>query len=61
MLDKDGRMNANIRALIFRVSYAAVPPLTHFITNSTYFLWDVLTTAYIGNKDLVHSIEKKSM
>ena len=22
-------------------------------------LWDVLTTAYIGNKDLVHSIEKK--
>ncbi|SUL69853.1 Purine nucleosidase [Staphylococcus aureus] len=21
------------------VSYAAVPPLTHFITNSTYFLW----------------------
>ena len=40
------------------VSYAAVPPLTHFITNSTYFLWDVLTTAYIGNKDLVHSIEK---
>lgn len=41
------------------VSYAAVPPLTHFITNSTYFLWDVLTTAYIGNKDLVHSIEKK--
>ncbi len=41
------------------VSYAAVPPLTHFITNSTYFLWDVLTTAYIGNKDLVDSIEKK--
>ncbi|MDR4241497.1 purine nucleosidase, partial [Bacillus mycoides] len=41
------------------VSYAPVPPLTHFITNSTYFLWDVLTAAYIGNKDLVHSIEKK--
>nr|WP_276311938.1 nucleoside hydrolase [Staphylococcus haemolyticus] len=35
------------------VSYAAVPPLTHFITNSTYFLWDVLTTAYIGKPDLV--------
>ncbi|MDT0738366.1 nucleoside hydrolase [Staphylococcus haemolyticus] len=35
------------------VSYAAVPPLTHFITNSTYFLWDVLTTAYIGKADLV--------
>ncbi|UXR78239.1 MULTISPECIES: nucleoside hydrolase [unclassified Staphylococcus] len=35
------------------VSYAAVPPLTHFQTNSTYFLWDVLTTAYTGNPDLV--------
>ncbi|MGZ1666896.1 nucleoside hydrolase [Staphylococcus argenteus] len=40
------------------VSYAAVPPLTHFITNSTYFLWDVLTTAYIGKSDLVYSVEK---
>ncbi|UXR69504.1 nucleoside hydrolase [Staphylococcus sp. IVB6246] len=35
------------------VSYAAVPPLTHFQTNSTYFLWDVLTTAYTGKPDLV--------
>lgn len=35
------------------VSYAAVPPLTHFQTNSTYFLWDVLTTAYIGMPDLI--------
>lgn len=35
------------------VSYAAVPPLTHFQTNSTYFLWDVLTTAYIGLPDLI--------
>ncbi|MCD8785363.1 nucleoside hydrolase [Staphylococcus gallinarum] len=35
------------------VSYAAVPPLTHFQTNSTYFLWDVLTTAYTGCPDLV--------
>ncbi|MCS4485714.1 nucleoside hydrolase [Staphylococcus americanisciuri] len=35
------------------VSYAAVPPLTHFQTNSTYFLWDVLTTAYTGRPDLV--------
>ncbi|PHK49972.1 nucleoside hydrolase [Staphylococcus edaphicus] len=35
------------------VSYAAVPPLTHFQTNSTYFLWDVLTTAYIGKPELV--------
>ena len=33
------------------VSYATVPPLTHFITNSTYFLWDVFT--YIGKPDLV--------
>lgn len=35
------------------VIYAAVPPLTHFQTNSTYFLWDVLTTAYIGMPDLI--------
>ncbi|WP_068675199.1 nucleoside hydrolase [Oceanobacillus sp. Castelsardo] len=33
--------------------YAMVPPLVHFQTNSTYFLWDVLTTASIGNTDLV--------
>lgn len=40
------------------VSYAAVPPLTHFQTNSTYFLWDVLTTAYVGKPELVqqHSV-----
>lgn len=40
------------------VSYAAVPPLTHFQTNSTYFLWDVLTTAYVGMPELVqqHSV-----
>lgn len=36
------------------VSYAAVPPLNHFQTNSTYFLWDVLTTAYVGMPNLVH-------
>lgn len=35
------------------VSYAAVPPLTHFQNNSTYFLWDVLTTAYVGKPELV--------
>lgn len=34
-------------------SYAIVPPLTHFITNSTYFLWDVLTTASFGKENLV--------
>ncbi|WP_213406239.1 nucleoside hydrolase [Staphylococcus pasteuri] len=39
------------------VSYAAVPPLTHFITNSTYFLWDVLTTAYVGNPKLTKSVK----
>ncbi|WP_079707855.1 nucleoside hydrolase [Paraliobacillus ryukyuensis] len=33
--------------------YAAVPPLVHVETNSTYYLWDVLTTAYIGKPDLV--------
>ncbi|WP_077317935.1 nucleoside hydrolase [Virgibacillus proomii] len=33
--------------------YAMVPPLVHFQTNSTYFLWDVLTTATIGNSDVV--------
>lgn len=39
------------------VSYAAVPPLTHFFTNSTYFLWDVLTTAYVGMPKLVKSVK----
>ncbi|KKK40050.1 ABC transporter substrate-binding protein [Mesobacillus campisalis] len=33
--------------------YAMVPPLIHFSTNSTYYLWDVLTTAFVGNRDLV--------
>lgn len=33
--------------------YAMVPPLVHFQTNSTYFLWDVLTTATVGKPDLV--------
>src|SRR5699024_3057018 len=32
-------------------SYAAVPPLEHFVTNSTYFLWDVLTTLRVGNEN----------
>ena len=60
MLEQRWRMNANIRALIFRSKLCSGTTInTHFITNSTYFLWDVLTTAYIGNKDLVHSIEKK--
>lgn len=33
--------------------YAIVPPLTHYVTNSTYFLWDVLTTASFGKEELV--------
>lgn len=33
--------------------YAMVPPLVHFSTNSTYYLWDVLTTAFVGKSDLV--------
>ncbi|MFS3929283.1 ABC transporter substrate-binding protein [Priestia aryabhattai] len=33
--------------------YAACPPLEHFETNSTYYLWDVLTTASVGKPDLV--------
>jgi len=55
------QMWANERSYIgvdfLGVSYAAVPPLTHFVTNSTYFLWDVLTTAYVGKADLVRSTE----
>ncbi|MBC5636750.1 nucleoside hydrolase [Ornithinibacillus sp. BX22] len=41
--------------------YAAVPPLVHFQTNSTYFLWDVLTTATIGKEVLVKRKEVKSI
>ncbi|WP_337103939.1 nucleoside hydrolase [Paenibacillus sp. YIM B09110] len=33
--------------------YAVCPPLTYMETNSTYYLWDVLTTAALGNPDLV--------
>ncbi|AJY75302.1 nucleoside hydrolase [Paenibacillus beijingensis] len=35
--------------------YAMVPPLVHFATNSTYYLWDVLTTVIIGRPGLVRS------
>jgi len=41
--------------------YAMVPPLVHFETNSTYYLWDVLTTATIGNDKLVKTKEVKSI
>lgn len=40
--------------------YAIVPPLVHFQTNSTYFLWDVLTTLTFGNNDLVSTKIVKS-
>ncbi|MGG3446583.1 nucleoside hydrolase [Bacillus nitratireducens] len=32
--------------------YAMVPPLVHFSTNSTYYLWDVLTATFVGKADL---------
>ncbi|MDC3417103.1 nucleoside hydrolase [Aquibacillus salsiterrae] len=35
--------------------YAAVPPLVHMETNSTYFLWDILTAASVGKPELVKS------
>ena len=40
--------------------YAAVPPLVYAETNSTYYLWDVLTTAFIGKKELVKTKQVKS-
>src|SRR5699024_4109958 len=42
------------------VSYAAVPPLTHFQTNSTYFLWDVFSTAYVGKPNLFKQYDVKA-
>lgn len=33
--------------------YAGCPPLVYSENNSTYYLWDVLTTASIGQPDLV--------
>ncbi|MBX0359539.1 nucleoside hydrolase [Halobacillus sp. Nhm2S1] len=41
--------------------YAMVPPLVHNQTNSTYFLWDVLTTATVGNEGLVKKKTVKSI
>ncbi|MBD2868278.1 nucleoside hydrolase [Paenibacillus arenilitoris] len=35
--------------------YAACPPLVYMETNSTYYLWDVLTTAVVGNPGLVET------
>ncbi|MDO7906411.1 nucleoside hydrolase [Paenibacillus sp. JX-17] len=33
--------------------YAGCPPLVYSETNSTYYLWDVLTTASVGSPELV--------
>ena len=30
----------------------AIVPLVHFAKNSTYYLWDVLTAAFVGKADL---------
>ena len=54
------RMNANIRALIFRSKLCSGTTINTLYNKSLLLLWDVLTTAYIGNKDLVHSIGEKS-
>ncbi|MEC3608653.1 nucleoside hydrolase [Bacillus glycinifermentans] len=35
--------------------YALCPPLVHTETNSTYYLWDVLTTLTLGRKDMIGS------
>lgn len=40
--------------------YALVPPLEHFETNSTYFLWDVLTTVASNQPNIVTTQEVKS-
>lgn len=40
-------------------SYAFVPELSHFETNSTYYLWDVLTTCYFYEPSLVKTSEIK--
>ncbi|ALC87710.1 ABC transporter substrate-binding protein [Bacillus sp. FJAT-22090] len=52
------RQRENLGVDFLGQCYAAVPSLVHFQTNSTYFLWDVLTTATIGHEDLV---EKKTV
>ncbi len=35
--------------------YALCPPLVHTETNSTYYLWDVLTTLTLGKKEMIRS------
>ena len=41
--------------------YAMVPPLLHFQTNSTYFLWDVLTTMSVFDPEIVKRKTIKSI
>jgi purine nucleosidase len=33
-------------------AYACCPPLVHFVTNSTYFLWDVLATVFLEKPEI---------
>lgn len=51
--DRWARERANEGVDFLGQCYAIVPPLTHYVTNSTYFLWDVLTTASFGKEELV--------
>ncbi len=39
--------------------YAMCPPLVHVETNSTYYLWDVLTTVSVTPKSFIHSRKVK--
>ncbi len=39
--------------------YAMCPPLVHVETNSTYYLWDVLTTVSVTPKPFIHSRKVK--
>lgn len=50
------RQRANIGIDFLGQAYAIVPPLVHLHTNSTYFLWDVLTTTTI---EIMDSMKQK--
>lgn len=41
--------------------YAACPPLVHFQTNSTYYLWDVLTTLSLGRPEIGSRLKLNSI
>ncbi|WP_205414524.1 hypothetical protein, partial [Klebsiella pneumoniae] len=41
--------------------YAMCPPLVHNETNSTYYLWDVLTTLTLGAVDMTRSRTVKAV